>query len=292
MTQNKILIGVSPSVKLAKSVARKAGFKYCRLSVRKFPDGEFLIRFPLELKHKRIFFLLSLNNPNEKITELLFAANAAYERGAKEITLIAPYLPYMREDKEFHKGEVVSAKVFARLLSNSFDNLITIDPHLHRIKALSRIFDIKTKTISAVPLIAKYISQNVEQPVVIGPDEESYQWAKSVANLAGCEATIFKKHRFSSRHVKVTGKISYDIQKRNVVVVDDMISTGHTMVEAIRSIRKQGARQVQCVCVHGLFIENACKRLKAAGANKIVCTNTIQGKLAKIDVSSTIAHAL
>ncbi|MBW2970938.1 ribose-phosphate diphosphokinase [Candidatus Woesearchaeota archaeon] len=292
MSKLDFLIGVPPSKELARITARKAGIKYCSLDVKKFPDGELLIKFNRDMKRKHVGFFLSLNNPNEKIVELLFAAHTAYEQGARELTLIAPYLPYMREDKAFHKGEVVSARILASILSGSFDRVITIDPHLHRIKDLKEIFEIPATKLSSVPLIASYIKSKIKKPLVIGPDEESFQWAKSVAEEAGCKATIFKKHRFSAKHVSVSGKLDAEISKYTVVIVDDIISTGHTMAESIKSLRKAGVKKVYCICVHGLFIEDSYAKLIRAGAAGVVTTNTIQNPHAKIDVTALIAGAL
>jgi len=288
---SKIVLGLCPSENLARSIAKNIKCSYRTIKTNKFPDGEFYIRFPVGVKRKDLIIVQSLVDPNEKIVELLFIGNTAKELGAKKITLVAPYLAYMRADRRFHKGEVVSSRVLARVLSSCFDEVVTIDPHLHRIKRLSDIFSIKTKRLTSVGLIADFIKSHYKQPVIIGPDAESFQWAKAVAEQLKTKAYILKKRRFGSRDVVIKTK-ELDIRGGNVVIVDDIISTGHTMVETIRAAKRANARNIYCVCVHGLFLEGAYGKIRQAGAKRIVTTNTIPSKNSKIDVSSLIAEAI
>ena len=285
----KLMIGISPDEKIAKKVARLSKIKYTKLDVSKFPDNEFHIRFKEVVKNKIIY--LSLYNPNEKIIEVLFTALSAKEFKAKKVVLISPYLPYLREDKEFHKGEVVSARVFAKLISMCVDELITIDPHLHRIKDLSEVFSIKTTKLSAVQPIVDYIKSNYKNPIITGPDEESNQWAESAAKLVNCPVYVFKKKRYNAKKVKVTSNIKEDLSKYNVIIVDDIISTGHTIEQTINNLKKKGAKNIICICVHGIFTGNSLKRLNKTGA-KIITTNSIQNKKSKIDLSKMIANKI
>lgn len=291
ITKSKIVFGLFPSQKLAKRVARKLKYKYSNIIVSKFPDGEFSIKFPLEIKNKEIIIIQSLINPNEKILELLFIGNTAKELGAKKITLVAPYLAYMRADRRFHKGEVISANILARLLSSCFDELLTIDPHLHRIKKLSDVFKIKAKRLTSVKLLGEFIDKNIKDPIIIGPDAESYQWANSVAKHIGAKAYVLKKRRLGSRKVIINVK-GFDIKGKNVVIVDDIISTGHTMIETIKGIKRANAKGIYCICVHGLFVENAYEKMIKAGAKKIYTTNAIPHKNSKIDVAPLIIRAI
>jgi len=189
-------------------------------------------------------------------------------------------------------GEAISSKIMAKLLNNAVDKIITIDPHLHRIPKLSKIFKIKNQTLTANPLIADYIKKHFQNEVVIGPDWESYQWAERIAKKIGVLATVLRKTRFSSRKVKVKMIKSIEIKNKNVVIVDDIISTGHTIAEAAKQAKKMGAKSITAICVHGLFVENAIKRLKAAGVNKIISTNTIQHPTNQIDVSPLLIKEL
>lgn len=284
---SKIVLGLPPSELLAKKIARKLKRSYMTLKITKFPDGEFYIQFPREVKGKEILIIQSLVDPNEKIVELLFIGNTAKELGAKKVTLVAPYLAYMRADRRFHKGEVVSARVLARILSSCVDEVVTIDPHLHRIKKLSEIFSIKTKKLSCVKLIATYIEKSSKKPIIIGPDAESYQWANAVAKFLKTKAYVLKKKRLGSRKVEVDTK-GMELKNYDVFIVDDIISTGNTMIETIKGAKKAGAKNIQCICVHGLFVEDAYKKIINAGANRIITSNTIPNKYSKIDVSKLI----
>lgn len=289
--KSKIVFGLSPSQNLAKKVARKLKYKYSNMNIIKFPDGEFSIKFPVEVKNKEIIIIQSLVDPNEKVLELLFIGNTAKELGAKKVTLIAPYLAYMRADRRFHKGEVISANILASLLSSCFDELLTIDPHLHRIKKLSDVFKIKAKRLTCVNLLGEFIDKTIKDPVIVGPDAESYQWANFVAKHIGAKAYVLKKRRLSSRNVIINVK-GLDIKGKNVVIVDDIISTGHTMIETIKGIKKAKAKRIYCIGVHGLFVEKAYEKMIKAGANKIYTTNAIPHKNSKIDVAPLIVRAI
>lgn len=290
--KNKIIIGIPPSNILAKEVARVSKIDYATLKVTKFPDNELHIRYPVSLTGKKVFLFLSLFNPNEKIVELLFTAMAAKEMKAKKVVLIAPYFPYLREDKLFHKGEIVSARILAKLISKAVDELITIDPHLHRIKSLSEIFDIKTQKLSCNKLISNYIKNNYKKPLIIGPDKESYQWARNVAKLVGCEAYVFTKKRLGSEKVKIHSDIKKDLKKYDIIIVDDIISTGHTIVKTVNNLKRNGAKNISCICVHGLLLKNSMKRLKKAGIKDLVTTNTIPNLRSKIQINQLIAEKI
>ena len=140
-------------------------------------------------------------------------------------------------------------------------------------------------------MIANYIKNNIKNPVIIGPDGESYKWARAVAEMLGVESRILKKKRYSSYHVEVRLNKKIDLSKKNVVIVDDIISTGNTILETSKILKKLGAKKIYCICVHGIFVNNAFEKLRKAGI-KVISTNTIPNKVAKIDVSGVIAKAL
>ena len=179
----------------------------------------------------------------------------------------------------------------AKLLNNSIDKIITIDPHLHRYKSLKEIFKISAKKLSANPVMGHFIKKKIKNPVIIGPDWESYQWAEVIAKHVGCGSTCLSKKRFSSR--RVTSKMVKDIEikGKNVVIVDDIISTGHTVIEAAKMAKKQGAKSVTAIAVHGLFAENAISKMKKH-VNHIYTTNTIENKTNKIDIMPLILEEL
>ncbi|WP_341272879.1 ribose-phosphate pyrophosphokinase-like domain-containing protein [Fluoribacter gormanii] len=146
-----------------------------KIITHQFPDEEMMIKIDTDLRNKSVIFIVSTDRPNEKIMPLILAVETARELGANQIGLIAPYLAYMRKDIQFHSGEGISSKYFARLLSSYFDWLITIDPHLHRWHSLNEVFTIDTQVLHATDNIAHWVRKNVQNPLLIGPDMESTQ---------------------------------------------------------------------------------------------------------------------
>lgn len=286
-----MIIGCSNSKKLARDIARKSRQEYSELIVKRFPDGELYLRFKTDVKNKEIILVNSCHpNPNDALIELIFAAKTAKELGAKRVTIVASYLAYLRQDKRFHPEECKSNSIIADLLSCA-DELITIDPHLHRINSLNEIFKIKNKRLSANKTISEYIEKNHRNALIIGPDEESYQWAEKIAEEINSHAVILRKKRYTSRSVRIKLKQDVDFKNKNVVIVDDIISTGHTMIEPIKQLRKKCVKKITCICVHGLFVEQALERLRKLGVD-VISTNTIESKVSKIDLSELIAESL
>lgn len=287
-----LIISCSHGRHLGYAIAKKLNEKHSGLIVDKFPDDELHIRSGSELKNKVVVLVQSFyKNISDCIIEIILAAKTAQELGAKKIALAAPYFPYLRQDKRFHKGEAVSQRIIAGLIDKYFDEVYIMDPHLHRKNKLENIFRIKSKKLTANPLIADYIKKNIKNPVVIGPDEESYKWAKNVAEILDIESAILKKKRYSSYHVEVKLNKKVNLKNKNAVVIDDIISTGHTILETAKILRKSGARKIYCICVHGIFVNNALNKLRKAKIN-VVSTNTIPSEVAKIDVSGVIASSL
>ena len=224
--------------------------------------------------------------------DVIFAAETAKDLGARKVILVASYLAYMRQDKRFNPGECISSRVMAKLLNRSVDKLITIDPHIHRYKSLKDIFTIPAKNLTANSLIAQHIQKKIKDPVIIGPDWESYQWAEAIAKQIQVPVTVLKKTRFSSRKVKVKMIKAIPVKGKDVVIVDDIISTGHTIAEAAKQARRKGAKSITAICVHGLFVEKAIEKLKKAGVSKVISTNTIEHKTNGINVDELVVNNL
>jgi len=287
----KIIFSGTNSKDLAKKIARKAKAKYGELYASHFPDGETYLRFKTSVKGKEVVLVNTLYpNPNENMVELVFAAHTAKELGAKKVTIVAPYLAYMRQDKRFHAGECKSNTIMSKLLGVA-DRVITIDPHLHRIKSMKEIFRTQTKKLSANEVIAEHIKKNMKNVMIVGPDSESDQWAETIAKHLKTHATVLKKKRYTARKVRIIVKKGVDFKGKNVVIVDDIISTGNTMIEPIKQIKRMGAKSVYCICVHGLFVEGALKKMKKLGVH-VLSTNTITNPVSKIDISKLIADSL
>jgi len=287
-----IVFAGTDSTGIAKRLARRIKAEYSELLVSSFPDGELRIRYPVDVSGVHVIIVNGMMpHPNRNLLESVFAIQTAKQLGAEKVTFVAPYLAYMRQDKMFHPGECVSARVMAKLLDCA-DRVIAVDPHLHRIHRLQDIFRTKAKSVSSDPVLAEYIRKNHPKAIIIGPDIESSQWAKTIADSIGQESMILMKKRYSSTKVRII--VHGDPAKfrgRDAVIVDDIISTGHTMIEPIRQLKKFGAKKITCIGVHGVFVENALQKLKKLGA-QVITTNTIENKTSKIDVSPAIAGAL
>lgn len=262
-----------------------------RYALRKFPDGETYLKVETPLKRRPVILICSLDRPDEKILPLLFFARTLKSLGAPQVGLVAPYLAYMRQDKRFSPGESVSADYFAALLSQYFDWLVTVDPHLHRHHSLMEIYSIPTKIVHAAPSISSFIAQSVKKPLVVGPDSESEQWVSKVALAAGAPYIVLNKKRLGDDKVKISLPDMKLWRGYTLVLVDDIVSTGKTLITATRELSKAGMSRPVCVCVHGIFAGNAYRNLQKAGIRKIVTSNSISGSAGQIDVGKPLAEA-
>jgi ribose-phosphate pyrophosphokinase len=240
----------------------------------RFPDGENKITLPDKLP-EHVIFCRSLDQPNEKLLELLLAVKTARELGVKVVTLVAPYLCYMRQDKAFHPGEAISQTIVGSFLAELFDNVITVDPHLHRIQRLEQAVPAKNAvTLSATSLMAEFLHQSLKNPVLLGPDREAEQWVSAVANPNQWSYGVCKKKRTGDREVEITLP-EIDLHGRSVVIVDDVASSGQTLVVAIKKCLSQQAKHVDVLVTHALFAKDAQQRLLQAGVRNIWSTDSV-----------------
>lgn len=246
------------------------------------------MRFASDISECDLAIVCTLNRPNSKILPLLFAAATARELGARKIGLVAPYLAYMRQDQRFKPGEAITSRQVAHLLSDAFDWLITVDPHLHRYGSLSEIYRIPTTVVHAASLMSEWIKSNIANPIIIGPDSESEQWVSAVAKDAGAPYTVLQKVRRGDREVEITFNSEAFFPDRTSVLIDDIISSGRTMIEVIRLLKTRGMRGIVCVAVHGLFADGCDKLITQAGA-RIVTSNSVPHPSNEIDVSELMA---
>ncbi|MER9685133.1 ribose-phosphate diphosphokinase [Mesorhizobium sp. M0139] len=260
---------------LTDAMAPLLGARTGRLDWRHFPDGESLVTIEQDLDGVDVALVASLRNPDELALPLRFAAATAREFGARSIGLIAPYLAYMRQDKRFNPGEAVSAPMFARFLADSFDWLVTADPHLHRIPRLSELFRIPARAVATAPLISEWIRDNIPNAVLIGPDGESSQWVSDVADRAGVAYQILAKIRRGDRGVDVSLPSIDAARSRTPIIVDDIASSGRTMIETLNRLRQLGLPPAVCIVIHPVFAQNAYAQLLGAGAERVVSTDSI-----------------
>lgn len=287
----KIIFALPGNELLAKQLATKSGCELGSIVIRNFPDGETYVKINSDIKNKKIIFVCTLNNPDNKIMALYFLAKTAKELGAKQITIIAPYLAYMRQDKSFNAGECITSGHFASFISTFADELITIDPHLHRINSLSEIFKIPTKVLHANDLVSNWIKKNISSPVLIGPDSESEQWVSEIANKANAPFLILTKNRKGDTDVEVSNPDLAKYKNYTPVLVDDIISTAHTMIETINHLKLQNMNPAICIGVHAVFSGNAYHELKNTGTKKIVTCNTILHETNEIDITELLSNS-
>lgn len=262
------------------------------VSIHRFPDGESYVRVNDDPRGEHAVVLCSLDHPDPKVMPLVLLAAALRENGARSVTLAAPYLAYMRQDHRFHAGEAVSAVHFAKLLGAHFDRLITVDPHLHRIASLDDVYPIPARVVHAAGAMAEWLAGNVADAVLIGPDDESRQWVSRVAESAGVPWTVLVKERRGDRDVSVSAPALDSWPGRRPVLVDDIISTAHTMAAAIRRLPAAGPDGPVCLATHAVFADGAGELLSRAGASRIVTTNTIEHPTNAIDLGPALAAAL
>ena len=262
------------------------------VEVHRFPDGEGRVRITGPVEGEDAVLVAGLERPDEKVLPLLFAAATARDLGAASVGLVAPYLPYLRQDRRFHAGEGVSARYFTGLLSRSVDWLVTVDPHLHRNPRLADLFSIPAQAVHAAPLLAGWIRRHVEAPLILGPDAESIQWVASIAQLVDAPHDVFNKRRTGDRRVALTLPDLSTHSGRCPVLVDDIISSGGTMAAAVRALRAAGWPAPVCLAVHGLFAEGAHAVLRSAGAAAIVTCNTIPHPSNAINVQGLLVDAV
>ncbi len=286
-----LLLGFPEYSAPARGLAAAAGLDYAEIDVHHFPDGESRVLLPEPLP-ERLVICRSLNQPNEKLVELALAASTARELGAGEIILVAPYLCYMRQDKAFHPGEAVSQRIIGKLLASWFDGLITVDPHLHRVHHLQDAVPVaKAKLLNATEAMAVYLDSRLDNPVLIGPDEESEQWVTAIAQRNQFEFHVARKLRFGDSDVQVTLPDA-DYRGRHIVLVDDVASTGRTLEAASRNLIPYQPASISVMVTHALFVDDAQERLKDAGVDKIWSCDSIIHPTNRIALAESLAQAL
>jgi ribose-phosphate pyrophosphokinase len=273
----------------AERLATAAGLAMAPIQRHRFPDGELKLRLPAPVGARAVM-LRSLHRPNEKLVELLLAARAARDLGARHLTLVAPYLAYMRQDAAFAPGEAVSQRIVGRWLAELFDAIVTIDPHLHRVGRLNEAVPAVTAlALSAAPLIGA--SFHGADALMLGPDGEAEPWVRDAAAAAGCDAAVCRKTRRGDRDVEGTlPEVSYE--GRRVVVVDDVASTGRTLAAVARQALARGAHRVDVAVTHALLVDDATDVLSAAGVNDFLSTDTVPHPSNRIDTTALVSAAL
>ncbi len=274
---------------------RLAGALACpcaAVDLYRFPDGEVRVRLPERLP-RRVALCRSLFDPDSKLIELLLVSRTARQLGAGHLTLVAPYLCYMRQDMAFVPGEAVSQRIIGAFLAAQFDVVVTVDPHLHRIDRLDQALPMSgARALSAAPMLSAFLSQQMRQPtLLVGPDSESRQWVAAVAGGCGFEYVIAEKIRRSDRDVSVRLP-RFSLAERAVVLVDDMVSTGNTLARVSEQLKQAGAPRIDALITHALFDEQTQTLLHGAGIDRIWSTDSIPHPSNAVNLAPLLAGAL
>ena len=287
-----LLLAFDDELALARRLAQAAGLPLEIVARHRFPDGESRLRLPPSLPPHTVL-LRGLQQPNEKLTELMLAAAGARELGAQQLTLVSPYLAYMRQDMAFAPGEVVSQRHVGRALAAWFDAVITVDPHLHRVSTMDEVVPGRRGVaLSAAPLLGEWIAEHAAGALLLGPDEESLQWVRAAAEAHAMEHAVCSKQRHEDRRVDVTLPADLDLGGRAVVLLDDVASTGRTLVEAARGALARCAASVDVAVTHALFVGDALAELHAAGVRQVWSTDSVPHPSNVVSIATMLARAL
>ncbi len=273
--QDLMVIGFPDYREPAQALAEALHSPYGEASLHRFPDGESILRLPSRLP-SRVALVRSLDWPNDKLLEMLLAVETARQLGAEHVTLVAPYLCYMRQDIAFQAGEAVSQRIVGKYLAQLFDGLVTVDPHLHRIRKLDEAIPLgdSARALTAAPLLGALAADQLDQPILLGPDEEAAQWVMAVAGDWGFDWGVCRKRRHGDRDVDITLP-EMDFDGRDVVLIDDVASSGETLARCAEVVFAAGAGQVCAMVTHALFAEGALQRVTGTGVSRVWSTDSI-----------------
>jgi ribose-phosphate pyrophosphokinase len=286
-----LLLGFDDEQTAGQALAQALGVPWALVQRHRFPDGESKLRLPPALPAE-LLLLRGLHQPHDKLVELLITLPAARALGARRIVLVAPYLAYMRQDMAFTPGEAVSQRHIAALLASQVDGLITVDPHLHRIASLDEVMPgCPNRALTAAPLLGAWVAQRVPGALLLGPDEEALQWVAAAGAAHGLDHAVCHKQRLGDRDVRVALP-DVPLHGRAVVLMDDVASTGRTLVEAATAVLAAGAASVDVAVTHALFVGDAWAQLQAAGVRHVWSSDAVPHATAVVPITPLLAEAV
>ena len=285
-----MLLGFSDYAGPGRALSNALKLEFAEIDVHRFPDGESKLTLPPQLP-AHVVICRSLDRPNDKLIELLLAAKTARQLGARRLSLVAPYLCYLRQDMAFAPGEAVSQKIIGEFLATLFDDVITVDPHLHRVHELAEAVPTRhSLALSAAPAMSSLL-RSQPQALLMGPDSESRQWVQDIAERSGLDYAVASKTRLGDRQVRISLPAT-SLHERNVVLVDDVISSGETLAIAAQQCLQQGAREVNVLVTHPLFAVGAEQRLHQVGVKNIWSSDSIPHATNAISLTAILATAV
>ena len=283
----KIIPGMSAQV-LAGRIAAELDCKVASCEFTRFPDGELYTRVLGDMKDEEVTIVQSIRTDSDLIC-LLQLIDAVEE--ASKTKVVIPYLGYARQDKKFEPGEAISIRAIARSICAvaELDTIYVVNVHN---RGVLRYFDVDTKELDASSLIGDYVvKKEIAHPVIIGPDEGATELTKAVAAPYGFDYDVLHKTRISNEKVEIKPK-ELSVEGKNIVIVDDIISTGGTISEAASMLKAQKANDIYVACIHGVFVQNAIPRMLNAGIKEIIATDTIESEFSKVSIAKMVADVL
>jgi ribose-phosphate pyrophosphokinase len=277
----KIISGTT-SKTVAKDISKKLEIDIAEVRIKRFPDDELYLKIVDDIKNQDII-LIQNSYPDLNIIELLLLQDALREQNSNKIITIIPYFGYARQDKIFEKGEVISSKSLAELISINTDEILTVDPHKEHILDF---FTVPSYSCTAINELAKYLIDK-QLDLILAPDKGALERVKKAANIINCDYDYMEKKRIDSYNIEIKPK-NLEVKNKNVAIIDDIISTGGTMARSIIELKKQNAKKVFIACTHGLFAGEAISKLNSAKCDEIISTDTIFSQYSKVKISETL----
>ena len=289
---NISVITSKSSEDLGRKLSRKIKANLVKTEIRVFPDGESKITVKGDLSKKKTIVLQSIFPPVD--TNLLHGLSLILKAKeiSSEVIAVIPYMGYARQDREFLPGEVVTMKVIGKLFRGvGASKVITVD--IHSTVGLKH-FSVKSKNVSAIPELVKYFKKlSLKDPLTVSPDQGGKDRAREFAKYFNSDYIALEKKRDrKTGRVEIKNKDINEVKGRDLILVDDMISTGGSIVKATQFLKKQNCKRVFVACTHGLLMNNAEKKIRKSGVTRIISTNTIPNKTSLVDVSNILAKAI
>jgi ribose-phosphate pyrophosphokinase len=290
MTEISSVVAGPASFDLANNIAKRLGAQLTVASLRIFSDGESNIK--LSKVGKNCVIVQSTHPPTDThLIQLLMIAKKCTDDGAQHVCAVIPYLGYARQDRAFLEGEVVSIDLVAKLFETvGVEHILTVDIH----SQLAMSYFASIENVSSVPLLANYASKmKLRDPIAVSPDAGGTNRAKEFARLLDIDVIVLKKSRHRvTGEVTIDEKLHMDISKRDAIVIDDIISSGGSIIKSAEVLDKKGVGRIYAMCAHALLIRDAAQKIKSAGVQDIISTNSVPGEYSKVELSPEIASAL
>ncbi len=287
-----IVVPGPASQDLGRKVAEMLKSKIVSVVFKAFPDGEYYLRFDGDLKGEEVVIVQTTGPPQDAhIMQLFLMVDAAKDLGAERVTAVVPYLAYARQDKRFLPGEAISIETLIKLIEASgTDRFLTVNIHE---KTVLEKFSIPTKNLSAITLLAEYFkNKGLAGAFSLAPDKGALELAKEADRVLDGRCGWLQKVRH-----RLTGEIRveerrFDIEGKDVIVFDDIVSTGGTIAAAVKMLKTQGAKRVYAACVHPLLVGEAQRKIMQGGAEEIVGTDCVSSAVNVVSVAPLIVEAL